>query len=246
MSERAPDRPGRALERHGDLAGGRGAADGAEPLDRRVAGPADHAGAGAGGEQVLVEIVRQQVDGLVDAVAQHAKPERDRPALAAARDQAPEGGRAIGGQRLPGEVGDGRQAPHVALDGGVGAEEPRGQHPVGLGGERGREQLEGRRHQLGRHDVARGGGERVARAAGDEGDVGAGQGPEPEMGLRDDAEPAEPADLQLGEVVPGDVLDDSAAGLDQPAVAGGDGAAEHVVAHRAEPVAERDRRWRWR
>src|SRR6476469_8328235 len=99
VSERATDRPGGALQGHGDLAGRRGAADGTEPLDRCVAGPADHAGAGAGGEQVFVAIVSQQVDGLIDPVAEHAKAERDRPALAAARDEAPKGRGTIGRER---------------------------------------------------------------------------------------------------------------------------------------------------
>ena len=61
------------------------------------------------------------------------------------------------------------------------------------------------------------------------------------MHLGDDAEAAEPADLQLGEVVAGDVLDHPPAGLHQPAVAGRDGAAEHVIAHRAEAMTQRAR-----
>ena len=79
-------------------------------------------------------------------------------------------------------------------------------------------------------------------AAGHQGHVGAGQGAEPEMRLGDDAEPAEAADLELGEVVAGHVLHHPAAGLHQPPVAGGDRAAEHVVPHRAEPVPKRARR----
>ena len=84
-------------------------------------------------------------------------------------------------------------------------------------------------------------GERVARAAGEQRDIGPGQRSEPQVHLGDDPEAAEAADLELGEVVPGDVLHHPPAGLHQSAVAGGDGAAEDVVAHRSEAVAQRAR-----
>ena len=47
-------------------------------------------GAGARGDQAVVEVVGQEVDGLVEAVGEHAEPEGDRPAEAAAGDEAPE------------------------------------------------------------------------------------------------------------------------------------------------------------
>ena len=59
------------------------------------------------------------------------------------------------------------------------------------------------------------------------------------MHFGDDAEPAEAAHLQLGEVVGGHVLDHPPAGAYQPPVAGRDGAAKHVIAHGAEAITQR-------
>ena len=58
------------------------------------------------------------------------------------------------------------------------------------------------------------------------------------MQLRDDAEPAESADLKLGEIVSGDVLHHLAAGFHQSAIASCDGAAQQMIPYRAEAVPE--------
>ena len=105
-----------------------------------------------------------------------------------------------------------REPPHVGLHRGVGADEPRRQHPVGSAASAGESSSSAAGQQLRGHQVARGGGERVARPAGEQGDVGAGQGAEPQVHLGDDPEPAEAADLELGEIVARDVLHHPPAG----------------------------------
>ena len=156
--------------------------------------------------------------------------------------EAPEGGAAVGAELLPGDVARGAQAPRLAHHGGLGARKARREHPLRLGGERRGEELECGRAETLLHDGTRGGGEAVAGAARGEGDVGPRKCAEPEMHLGDDAEPAEAADVKLGHVVAGDVLHDAAAGAHDPAVARHHGAAEDVIAHAAEAVAERARR----
>ena len=93
---------------------------------------------------------------VVHAVAQDAEPERDRAALTAAGHQTPERRRAVR-RRAAARPGSpiGAEPAHVALHGGVGAEEPGGEHPVGLGRQGGREQLERRRARA-RRPSARG------------------------------------------------------------------------------------------
>src|SRR5207247_958867 len=71
--------------------------------------------------------------------------------------------------------------------------------------------------------------------------VGAGQGAEPQVHQHDHAERAESTGLQLGEVVPGDVLHDPPAALYEAAVAGDEGDAQDVVTHCAEALAQRPR-----
>ena len=66
------------------------------------------------------------------------------------------------------------------------------------------------------------------------------------MQLGDDAERAEAAHVQLGEVEPGDVLHHAPAGPHDAAVAGDDRAAEHVIAHRTEPLRGAAPPSRWR
>ena len=153
--------------------------------------------------------------------------------------RSPEGRGAVGGERLPGQVAHRAQPPHLGLHRGVGPHESRREGPVRLRRERGREELERGRQELGDHHVARGGREIVAWPARDHGDIGARQGPEPEMHVGDDAEPAEAAHLQLGEVVARHVLDHPPAGAYQPPVAGRDSAAKHVIAHGAEAMTQR-------
>ena len=68
-----------------------------------------------------------------------------------------------------------------------------------------------------------------------------GIGMEAEADPADEREPATRAADELAEVVAGDVLDDLAAGVDDRAVGEHERDAEHEVAGRAEPVAQRAR-----
>ena len=201
VAQRPAQRPGCPLQRHRDLPRRGRATQRAQPLDRRVAGPADHAGAGARADQAFIQIVREEVDRIVHPVAQHAEPKRDGPAETAARHQAPERGRAIGGSgcqaRSPWLLS--RRASAWTAASVPAKRAARVQSGSAASAGESSSSAPGRSPRL--EQVARGGGERVARAAGDDGHVGAGQRAEPEVDLGDDAEPAEPADLELGEVV---------------------------------------------
>ncbi len=73
----------------------------------------------------------------------------------------------------------------------------------------------------------------------EQGDIDLGQGAQSEVQLGDGTEPAEAADVELGEVVAGDVLHDSSTGADETSVSGRRGASQDVIPHRAESQPQR-------
>ena len=111
-----------------------------------------------------------------------------------------------------------------------------GQHPFRVGDERGAQQLHRGEIEPPLHHGPRLMGEEVPFAAREQRGALRRRGAEAKVQLRDDAEGAEPADLELGEIVARHVLHDRAARADHASVAGHDGSAEQVVPHRAVPV----------
>src|SRR5205814_1893990 len=87
-------------------------------------------------------------------------------------------------------------------------------------------------------------GQILARPFQHQGLVGARQGAEPQVRQHDHTERPEPAGGELREVVARDVLHYAPAAVYQAAVAGDEGDAEQVVAHRAEPLPQWARRRR--
>src|SRR5512141_1817261 len=66
VADGVTDRPRRALDRHRDLARGGRAAHGAEPLHRRLAGPAQHPAAGARRHESLIQMMGDEIERVVD------------------------------------------------------------------------------------------------------------------------------------------------------------------------------------
>src|SRR5918998_5203780 len=92
---------------------------------------------------------------------------------------------------------------------------------------------------MGRHQFPGRRGECITRTASNQSNVGSWQRTEPQVYVGNDSESTEPAHLKFGQIVAGHVLDDPSARIDQPSVAGRNGATQHVVTHRSKTVAER-------
>jgi len=112
VAEGAPHGPGRALERHRDLAvarrgGRRGGAHRASPVQRIIPEPAP-------ADSRCSSSRAQKVDRVVHAVAQDTEPERDRPALAARATTPQKAAVRSGGSGCHARSRS-RDAPHVAL-----------------------------------------------------------------------------------------------------------------------------------
>jgi hypothetical protein len=97
VTQGSPHGPGGTLQSHGYFPSGRRTSQGAELFDGRVSRPPNHAQAGTGRNETLVQVVRQQIDCFIHPVAEDAEPERDGSSQAASSRHAPERGGAVGG-----------------------------------------------------------------------------------------------------------------------------------------------------
>src|SRR3954447_17733622 len=89
MAQGTADGPGCTFQGHGDLACRRRSPQGTKAFQHRVTGPADHAVTRSGGHKSLVEVVRQKIERIVNAVTQNSQSKRHRPREASPGSRAP-------------------------------------------------------------------------------------------------------------------------------------------------------------
>jgi len=227
-------RPGGALEGERHLEGRQRAPQPLQPVDGRVAAPADGARGGRGRYPLVADLMLQQVEQLVTRCGHAADAERHGTHREPFRQPHPKAVRFLGPQlgkpAEPGFIGgDERGRP----------DEAHRQHPTIAPSQRGGDELQRCRRLPRRRDFLGDWSELVPRSLEHVRYVGAREGPQAQMHQHDHPECAEPAGLQPREIVSGDVLHDSAAALHHAAVARHKRDAEEMILHGPESLAQR-------
>ena len=180
-----------------------------------------------------------EVEQLLAAFGEPADAKRHGAERERLRGARPERVRLLRAQRREAAPGHASQVPFLRCDRRRRSHQPRGEHPALAPGERRGQEFEGGRGELRRPDLVGGRKQLFGGPLEHQRLVRPRQRPQAQVHQHDHAERPERPGLESRQVVAGDVLHHAAAALDDAPVAGDERDAEQVVAHRAEPGAQR-------